>query len=837
MTLGAIPDALTKAITAGKAVPVTGAGVSIAVAGYPSWAGLIESGINFSETSGGCSSHEIARARMKLKMGKLIPAAQAVKKMLRAPGGQYAAWLESVFERSSDAIPESRLIDSISDLMAPVVATTNYDDLLERFLLGHRQGITWRDPRAMLKALHSDSAVFHLHGHFNEPESVVFGADNYGDLVSNDAYHTVLKTLWIDRTLLFIGCSFSGLEDPDFSRMLTWFAQTFPDSSHRHFALLLEGSFSRKEQAKWLHQFRIQAIPYGPGHQDLEKAVRKLNPNVQKAYAARIVLSKRLLENAQAQDVGKFVSALEGAGVHAPPEELRHAAQILFQAAKEDRLSKRQNFAAMQMLARSIVEYKSVRSEMTNWRRGKTRYEGSFRETVKQAAAALFLFPESLLNALKQRHIEIHQNVLSGYCRSVFEEAESNGTTEADGGYAVENLNRILTSVAAILHASPGEVFPDIAEGMAAPSWPEKCLLVSRVKCVELRSPDSLEQVIATLPMDLDIMDAQFAGLGGRKAVILHTQGGVTAWDPAIAIPFKEFPITSAYGISSVSHHQDGQDLRSLVSSIPGPVFVLENLDKIDIWNPLPPGKFLSEVVLLPDGRAFGIPSNQFQIVGFLDDHCEVALSAAELTEQIAALPILGEHWNKRILEEHEQYGDRPDPESSYWLEARFQNPALNKVEVDGKAHLILQVNLSFHVVDSVIFLLSADGPKLKVIGHFWIEDELMNGFDIRSGPGGELRLACTLLSDYELTYDLAIWARAAKTSHGLVFVREGSTLRTKDDLLEIAFGDPEKCFASDDSGGLFQFSMADGSWKEICRNSESRIRALRYYDSNIMKL
>lgn len=74
----------------------------------------------------------------------------------------------------------------------------------------------------MQTALRDGGRSFHLHGHFEEPDSVIFGVDNYEELVNSDAYHTVMRTLWLERTLLFIGCNFDGLTDPDFTKLPDW---------------------------------------------------------------------------------------------------------------------------------------------------------------------------------------------------------------------------------------------------------------------------------------------------------------------------------------------------------------------------------------------------------------------------------------------------------------------------------------------------------------------------------------------------------------------------------------------------------------------------------------
>jgi hypothetical protein len=377
-------DDLKSQLQSGNVVPVVGAGTSAAIAGLPGWAGLIRSGIDFAEGSGSCTPAKAASARRKLEAGKMLAAAQALKKLLRAPGGQYAGWLEHTFENPT-IHPNPGPAGPLADLLCPLVATTNYDVLLERLLLGRFESATWRQPQRLLKALQRGEMVLHLHGIYSDPKSVVLGVDNYEELVRDPAYRTVLQTLWIERTLLFIGCSFSGLEDPDFSRMMSWFKETFPGVSQRHYVLMLEDSFTAEERAKWLHDWRIKVIPYGPSHAQLPSVLRELNPNSQRAYARRIRLSKQLLEEGNPANIPEFVSLLEGAGSQMPFDELRETAATLFRQLQNQRLRMRQNLSAMQSLTRSMVNVDRIREESASWRRG-AKYEGAFWETVQRAA-------------------------------------------------------------------------------------------------------------------------------------------------------------------------------------------------------------------------------------------------------------------------------------------------------------------------------------------------------------------------------------------------------------------------------------------------------------------
>jgi hypothetical protein len=118
---------------------------------------------------------------------------------------------------------------------------------------------------------------------YDDPNSIILGINDYNQLVSNPAYETVLGTLWLDRTLLFIGCSFNGLEDPDFMRFLNLASEMFRNSPFKHYALMWEGEFKPDVARRFRDEFGIQIVPYGPNREDLPLFLERINPHGQQA--------------------------------------------------------------------------------------------------------------------------------------------------------------------------------------------------------------------------------------------------------------------------------------------------------------------------------------------------------------------------------------------------------------------------------------------------------------------------------------------------------------------------------------------------------------------------
>ena len=99
--------------------------------------------------------------------------------------------------------------------------------------------------------------------------------------------------------------------------MLDWFKRTFPGTGHRHFALMLEGSYTREQREEWLHKLRVQVISFGPTHAALADKIKELNPNSEKAKFRRVRLLNQLKQRGSPSDIPEFVSIAKGAGASA----------------------------------------------------------------------------------------------------------------------------------------------------------------------------------------------------------------------------------------------------------------------------------------------------------------------------------------------------------------------------------------------------------------------------------------------------------------------------------------------------------------------------------------
>src|SRR5262249_42963383 len=145
-------------------------------------------------------------------------------------GGEYRRWLRETV--GALRVKRCDVIEAIRALKVPI-ATTNYDGLIEEVYGFHP--VQWKDGARDERDLRGDDpGVLHLHGHWQDPRSVILGIRSYEKVLGNEHAQTIQRALRTTRSLLFVGCG-AGLKDPNFGALLQWSRQVFKGSEYRHF--------------------------------------------------------------------------------------------------------------------------------------------------------------------------------------------------------------------------------------------------------------------------------------------------------------------------------------------------------------------------------------------------------------------------------------------------------------------------------------------------------------------------------------------------------------------------------------------------------------------------
>ena len=270
-------DELKTALATGRTLIVCGAGVSIQATGRkaPGWKALIEAG--FTEVSSRILPETawVKAARAYLDSANAddwLSAADIVQEKLEgSDGGPYKAFLKRQFRTLTASDPG--VLESLKQLVEHQnrVSTTNYDDVIRKHL--DFDAIPWTRPEAVAECLKGErEGVLHLHGHWDDAPSVIFSKRDYDNMQRQAKAQFMQQLATHNFTLLFIGCSTSGLADENIGKLLSWFQQHWAALATRHFALVRKG----EETGAWPQA--ITPIVYGPKHEDLPSYIASLLP-------------------------------------------------------------------------------------------------------------------------------------------------------------------------------------------------------------------------------------------------------------------------------------------------------------------------------------------------------------------------------------------------------------------------------------------------------------------------------------------------------------------------------------------------------------------------------
>ena len=213
-------------------VIVVGAGVSIGATGLrqASWKGLLENGLRYLGSSNIITEgHQtklqgaLHRAFKPFDLSAALQIAEIVDINLKALSIiDYNAWLQSAFSEFASVPKRNLVLSALNELRhaGALLLTTNYDGLLSTTT--GLVPITWKDPQSFLKVMRRKAqGILHVHGHWDDGESVVLGKTSHDRIVADQVFQEVLKSLWLEWTWIFVGCG-NGLGDPNVGRLIEW---------------------------------------------------------------------------------------------------------------------------------------------------------------------------------------------------------------------------------------------------------------------------------------------------------------------------------------------------------------------------------------------------------------------------------------------------------------------------------------------------------------------------------------------------------------------------------------------------------------------------------------
>ncbi|XBH23175.1 SIR2 family protein [Jonesiaceae bacterium BS-20] len=114
--------------------------------------------------------------------------------------------------------------------------------------------------------------VGHLHGIWTDSNSIIFSNKDYQSTLDNGTSQTLLKALLFQKSLVFVGFG-AGLSDPNFSQLLGWYAEHFPNPAFPSFRLCLDSEVEALTQ----ETPTLIAHPYGSNYSDLTNFLKFLS--------------------------------------------------------------------------------------------------------------------------------------------------------------------------------------------------------------------------------------------------------------------------------------------------------------------------------------------------------------------------------------------------------------------------------------------------------------------------------------------------------------------------------------------------------------------------------
>ena len=289
-------DDLRDLINKRRILVVVGSGISLGAtqnAEAASWIGLLKLGAaRCRELNPARDSAWEQRVIGEINSGDLddtLSAAEKISRKLKAPsGGEFRRWLSETV--GALQLRETAVLEALRDLQVPL-ATTTYDSLLEK--VTHLSSISWRDTAKVSRFLRrEEQGILHLHGHWDEPESVVLGIRSYEEVRQNAHSQAVIRALAMTESLLFVGFG-EELGDPNLRPFFSWLGGANAGNEARHYRLALERDVIELQRQHAVEE-RVRVLAYGPNYEALPGFLKSLCPRkVPASPKPRIFISYR----------------------------------------------------------------------------------------------------------------------------------------------------------------------------------------------------------------------------------------------------------------------------------------------------------------------------------------------------------------------------------------------------------------------------------------------------------------------------------------------------------------------------------------------------------------
>lgn len=772
-----------------KVIPVVGAGVSFAAAGLPGWKGTIQNGLAYASARRLADNSTLIKAEGFLNDNKLTDGANLMKQILNAPGHPFADWLEDLFGNVETA--SSDLIDSINNLSAPIILTTNYDDLLyAKNKVYNKKIYDWSQHEETTRALiKKNELLLHLHGIYSKPKTIILSSDDYISLNREMGYKTVLQKLWSEYHFLFIGCSRDGVMDEDFSTIFKFLNEWFPGVPHSHFILMQESELEKGVHIPLAKEANVQAISYGTEHNNLPNFINEFNPNWDKAKNRLTILKNYIQEEFDKKMIvssGKITTDSDLVNVFLKdtlPNEMHwiNSSQFviienIWKDYNRTITNKAERFESYQTLINGLVSVSDLDDKIAlwnkNWNNSSVLNDKSFVELAILAYECLKLFPKDLLEEIRHRvPSAIHDYYFSGYLSSFVNESKViyNKKDERDkrydtDDYFFENLKRIISSLKGVLDLKANEVFEKIPQAVIVQNLDFPIILfVANDKISLCRDDESFSEIaILRGETNLPFKEAELVKVGNRQLVVGFTSKYCFYWNPINDLVLTQFySFDRIAAINAVINIVKDSSLYTYVFCGGEVIEIIDFVQKTAKKLP----EHLNQYIYLPSldltigkkGLYGAIKGDLLYIVN-KDATYKSVLNGIELWRHLEKIKPLNDWLNKNADE--------------LWLSYTFpyvNNPIIKSMKWHDKDAILLKCGINLLKREcSIILGLDFSGGKPEILFTVCIFDKLCLGFDIVN-QSGRIDLICGYLATGD--YPKYLVQRIRDVSHNKVII------------------------------------------------------------------
>jgi hypothetical protein len=288
-----------------------------AAAGFPTWKAFIGRLLEWSAASSIFDDIETRRLQIALQDGEADLVADAVVRAVQrfSKATELYDFVSSIFNQKREPLPQRYAL--LQRLGLSAVLTTNFDTLLEStFKLDPSQALTPADTDPLLGNLSSKQFfIGKLYGSLTRPDALILTPSQYEQAIArNEAFSQFMESLFISRTILFLGCSFRGIQDYLGGLRLK-------GANRPHFAIMGVSGEVWQTKAEYLKdRYGIHVIPYPEGSDqeavdsfitDLESAISQRRqqsdiPEINTPAPATQMAKKGLIREIRLENIGVF---------------------------------------------------------------------------------------------------------------------------------------------------------------------------------------------------------------------------------------------------------------------------------------------------------------------------------------------------------------------------------------------------------------------------------------------------------------------------------------------------------------------------------------------------